>query len=396
MTGQEPLLRKTHITAERPPFERIALILQGGGALGAYQAGVYQALAEANLHPDWVAGISIGSINSALIAGNPPQKRVEKLREFWETVSTPPLGPFAVPDDPSIKIEDEFAHRAVSQFRSFVTLLCGAPGFFKPRQPPPYLYPSLSPAAMSYYDVAPLRATLNRLVDFDLINSGATRLSVGTTHVRSGNFVYFDTTTHQVGVEHVMASGSLPPGLPATEIEGDFYWDGGVVSNTPLQWVLESSPRRDTLAFQIDLWSARGELPRNLIEAETRQKEIRFSSRTRAATDQFREKQMMRRALAKHLEKLPKDLRQTPEVELLAQNADEKVYNIIQLIYRSKNYEGYSKDYEFSSRTMEEHWKSGYADAIRTLRHPEVLQRPDGVDGVFTFDLARQDRGAAA
>jgi NTE family protein len=392
MPGRQPLLRKTHTTTERPPFERIALILQGGGALGAYQAGVYQALAEANLHPDWVAGISIGAVNSALIAGNPPEKRVERLREFWETVCASPLGAFGLPYNPSIKIEDEFAHSVVNQMRSFFILLCGAPGFFRPRQPPPLLYTSLSPEAMSYYDVIPLKATLERLVDFDLINTGATRFSVGAVNIRSGNFVYFDTATHQIGLEHVMASGSLPPGFPATEIEGEFYWDGGLVSNTPLQWVLDSSPRRDTLAFQIDLWNARGELPRNLIEAELRQKEIRFSSRTRTATHQFKQKQMVRRTVAKLLEKLPRDLRQTPEAEMLAEQADEKVYNLIQLIYHAKNYEGCSKDYEFSRRTMEEHWKSGYTDAVRTLRHPEVLQRPDGVDGVFTFDLAEQDR----
>jgi NTE family protein len=158
--------------------------------------------------------------------------------------------------------------------------------------------------------------------------------------------------------------------------------------------VLDSSARQDTLAFQVDLWSARGELPRNLMEVELRQKEIRFSSRTRAATDQFKQMQLARRTMAKLLEKLPNDLLQTPEVELLSKHADEKVYNLIQLIYRSKNYEGCSKDYEFSRRTMEEHWKAGYNDAVRTLRHPEVLQRPDGVDGVFTFDLAKQDRGA--
>lgn len=393
MRGGQPLLRKTHVGVKRPPFERIALILQGGGALGAYQAGVYQALAEANLHPEWVAGISIGAVNSALIAGNPPEKRVERLRKFWETVSASPLGPIGVPYNPSIKIEDEFAHRLVNQLRSYFILLYGAPGFFRPRQPPPFLYTSLSPAAMSHYDVAPLMGTLNRLVDFDLINAGATRFSVGAVNIRTGNFVYFDSTTHQIGPEHVIASGSLPPGFPATEIEGEFYWDGGLVSNTPLQWVLDSSPRRDTLAFQVDLWNACGDLPRNLIEAELRQKEIRFSSRTRAATDQFKQKQLVRRTVAKLLEKLPQDLRLTPEAELLAELADEKVYNLVQLIYRAKNYEGSSKDYEFSRRTMEEHWNSGYADAVRTLRHPEVLERPEGVDGVFTFDLARQDRG---
>ena len=392
MPSHQPSLRKTHITTERPPFERIALVLQGGGALGAYQGGVYQALAEANLHPDWVAGISIGAINSALIAGNPPERRVERLREFWETVSNSPVG---IPYFPEVKLEDEFAHSFVNQLRSFSTLLFGAPGFFKLRQPPPYLYPSMSPAAMSYYDITPLKATLERLVDFDLINAGATRFSVGAVNIRSSNFVYFDNATDRIGPQHVMASGSLPSGFPATEIEGEFYWDGGLVSNTPLQWVLDYNPRQDTLVFQLDLWSARGELPRNLTEIELRQKEIRFSSRTRTATDHFKKLQMARRTAAKLLKKLPKDLLQSPEAERLAELADEKVYNLIQLIYHAENYEGCSKDYEFSRRTMEEHWKAGYDDAVRTLRHPEVLQRPDGVDGVFTFDLATQDRGAA-
>jgi NTE family protein len=254
----------------------------------------------------------------------------------------------------------------------------------------------LSHAAMSYYDNASLKATLERLVDFDLLNAGAIRFSVGTVNIRSGNFVYFDNATHQIGPHHVMASGSLPPGFPATEIEGEFYWDGGLVSNTPLQWLLESKPRQDTLVFQLDLWNAHGELPRNMMEVELRQKDIRFSSRTRAATDQFKKLQLARRAAAKLLEKLPKDLQQSPEAGLLAELADEKVYNIIELIYRAKNYEGCSKDYEFSRRTMQEHWKAGYNDAVHTLRHPEVLQRPSAGNGVFTFDLAEQDRGAAA
>jgi NTE family protein len=386
---RSPTRRKTHVVTERPPFERIALILQGGGALGAYQAGVYQALAEANLHPDWVAGISIGAINSALIAGNPPRKRVERLREFWETVCAPPFG---VPYVAALEGSDEFSHTLVNQFRSWTALVGGAPGFFQPRVPPPFLYPNGAPEALSYYDVSPLRATLENLVDFDLINAGRMRFSVGAVNVRTGNFVYFDSATYQICAEHVMASGSLPPGFPPTEIEGEYYWDGGLVSNTPLEWVLESRPGKDTLAFQIDLWSARGEFPRNLIEAETRQKEIRYSSRTRLATNQFKKKQTLRRAAARLLARIPKELLQTPEAEMLALDADEKVYNLIQLIYHAKNYEGNSKDYEFSRRTMEEHWRSGYNDAVRTLRHPEVLQRPQGMDGVFTFDLAVDGR----
>jgi NTE family protein len=389
MSGIRRSRRKSHVVAERPPFERIALLLQGGGALGSYQAGVYQALAEANLHPDWVAGISIGAVNSSLIAGNPHNKRVERLREFWEAITAPPFG---IADLQWFQPKGEFAHSVVNQARSWGTLLGGAPDFFKPRVPPPYFQPNGTLEAISYYDVAPLKATLERLVDFDLINSGATRFSVGAVNVRTGNFVYFDNVTHQICPEHVIASGSLPPGFPATEIEGEYYWDGGLVSNTPLQWVLDSRPGQDTLAFQIDLWSSRGEFPRNLLEAETRQKEIRCSSRTRMATDQFKKKQLLRRATAKLLAKMPPELLQTPEADILAAEADEKVYNLIQLIYRAKNYEGNAKDYEFSRRTMEEHWRSGYNDAVRTLRHPEVLQRPNGSDGVFTFDLAFDGR----
>ena len=240
--------------------------------------------------------------------------------------------------------------------------------------------------------MTPLKATLERLVDFERINAGEPRFSVGAVNIRTGNFVYFDSTTDRIGPEQVMASGALPPGFPAIVIDGEHYWDGGLVSNTPLQWVLDSRPRQDTLAFQIDLWNARGELPRDLMEAELRQKEIRFSSRTRAASDQFKQQQLMRRATAKLLGQLPEDLRQTPEARSLAAEADEKVYNIIQLIYHAPNYEGTSKDYEFSRLTMEEHWRAGYNDAVRTLSHPEVLQRPEGMDGVFTFDLARDGR----
>jgi NTE family protein len=205
--------------------------------------------------------------------------------------------------------------------------------------------------------------------------------------VKSGNYVIFDTANRKLGPEHIMASGALPPGFPATEIEGEYYWDGGVVSNTPLQWVFDAEPRQDTLAFQIDLWSAQGELPRDVVEVDTRMKDIRYSSRTRLGTDQFRRSQALRRAGAKLLSQLPEELKHTPEAELLASAADDKVYNIIQMIYRARVYEGASKDYEFSRRTMEEHWKSGYSDMKRTLTYPEVLERPKSPDGVFTFDL---------
>jgi NTE family protein len=380
--GSEP-----HGSPVRPDFERIALLLQGGGALGSYQGGVYQALAEANLHPHWVAGISIGAINAALIAGNPPERRVERLREFWETVTESPFGPPVLFQG---DIKNDLIHQVVNQGRAMSALLWGAPSFFKPRIPPPIFMPVSSPGKLSFYDVSPLATLLGRLVDFDRVNSGAMRLSVGATNVKSGNLVIFDTVDKKIVPEHIIASGSLPPGFPAAEIDGEYYWDGGVVSNTPLQWVFDAAPRQDTLAFQIDLWSARGELPRDMVEVDTRLKDIRYSSRTRMGTDQFRKTQGLRRAAAKLLSEMPEALRRTREAEMLAAEADDKVYNIIQMIYRARVYEGASKDYEFSRRTMEEHWKSGYSDMTRTLAYPEVLQRPKSPDGVFTFDLKRQ------
>jgi NTE family protein len=389
MDEQKAPLRKSHRGACRPPFDHIALLLQGGGALGAYQAGVYQALHEADLEPDWISGISIGAVNCALIAGNPPERRIERLRQFWEAISA---SPFGLSDPVGLPAQGDVARGWVNQAQALGVLLGGAPDFFTPRKIPPFFYPRGSTEALSYYDTAPLRATLGELVDFDLLNDCSTRCSVGAVNVRTGNFVCFDSTTHRIGAEHVLASGSLPPGFPATEIEGEHYWDGGLVSNTPLQWVLDSRPRCDTLAFQVDLWSARGELPRDLIESEVRQKEIRYSSRTRAATTDFKRAQQLRRAFARIHKDLPDKLRALPEAQLLAKEADDKVYNIIQLIYRSQKYEGVAKDFEFSRRTMEEHWQAGYHDAVRTLRHPEVLQRPESLDGVLTFDLGVQGR----
>jgi len=385
--------RNSHTALKRPPFESIALLLQGGGALGAYQGGVYEALSEAHLEPDWVGGISIGAMNAALIAGNQPGERVGKLREFWQRITqgAPWDGAGLLGMAPGA-LRGDFARSVLNQLSAGGALLGGIAGFFAPRFPAAWLQPPGSPEATSHYDTAPLKSTLERLIDFDRINAGQTRFSVGAVNVSTGNFVYFDNTTHRIGPEHVMASGALPPGFPAVEIEGEFYWDGGVVSNTPLQWVLESEPRRDTLAFQVDLWSARGTLPRTMAEVMTRQKEIQYSSRTRSSTDRFRYTQKLRNAVASLLRKLPAELRNSPEVALLQAHASRKVYNLVQLIYRAKQYEGDSKDYEFSRHSMEDHWRAGYYDTVRTLRHPEVLARPNNLEGVMTFDLSQNGR----
>jgi NTE family protein len=370
------------------PFERIALVLQGGGALGAYQAGVYEALAESRIEPDWIAGISIGGINGAIIAGNPPNTRVDRLREFWTQVtSEAPWDWFGWG-----AASGDGARNLLNHASANLALTRGAKGFFAARPVSPWLQPSGRLEATSFYDTHELKPTLERLIDFDRLNAGFLRFSVGAVNVRTGNFVCFDTTTHTIKPEHVMASGALPPGFPAIEIEGEHYWDGGLVSNTPLQWVVESEPRRDTLAFQVDLWSARGDFPRSILDVITREKEIRYSSRTRAGTDQFKRIQKLRRAAAGLLEKLPEDLKNSPEAQLLGTTADRKVFNIVHLIYRARNYEGHSKDYEFSRASMEEHWRVGYHDARRTLRHSEVLEWPKNLEGLFTFDLDQDSR----
>jgi NTE family protein len=372
-------------TAERRlPFECVALVLQGGGALGAYQGGVYEALAEANIHPDWIAGISIGAINAAIIAGNPPGARVDRLREFWmQTTSGAPWSWPALGDD---------TRNFLNQMSANFALACGATGFFSARPVTPWMQPGGTLEATSFYDTNALKHTLERLVDFDRLNAGVTRFSAGAVNVRSGNFVCFDNTTHTIGPEHIMASGALPPGFPAVEIEGEQYWDGGLVSNTPLQWVVDAEPRHDTLAFQVDLWNAQGDFPSNMFDVITREKEIRYSSRTRAGTDQFKYVQSLRHAFSDLFEKMPQELKNSPEARLLANEAERKVYNIVQLIYRAKDYEGHAKDYEFSRSSMQEHWRAGYHDARRTLRHREVLERPTNHEGVFTFDLERDGR----
>src|SRR5215468_2372338 len=382
---------KSHRIPNRPPFECIALLLQGGGALGSYQAGVYEALAEANLHPDWIAGISIGAINSAIIAGNHPAERVAKLRGFWEEITANPLLDWAgaLAD---WWLKGDLARGLFNQMSANLAMFAGAAGFFALRQPPAWFHPDGALEATSFYDTKRLKSTLERFVDFERINSGETRLSVGAVNVRSGNFVYFDSTTHAIGPKHVMASGSLPPGFPSAEIEGEYYWDGGLISNTPLQWVAEHGLGQDTLAFQVDLWSARGELPRNLLEVATRQKEIQYSSRTRANTDHFKRVQRVRSAVSSLLGKLPKELVNGDEVETLKAFGSHKVYNIVHLIYHARNYEGQSKDYEFSRLSMEDHWRAGYQDAVRTLRHPEVLERPRSRDGIFIFDFHKDGR----
>ncbi|MFW2828668.1 DUF3734 domain-containing protein [Sphingomonas sp. ID0503] len=362
-----------------PP--QVALVLQGGGALGSYQAGVYEALNAAGVAPNWVAGISIGAVNAAIIAGNPPERRVERLRAFWNNASSQ-LPSFPIWPDDNIR---EFLHEWSAGF----VAMAGIPGFFSPRLLPPVFAPPGSCDALSFYDSAPLAKTLDALVDWDLLNTGPVRLSVGAVDVESGNFRYFDTCTDRLDAQHVMASGALPPGLPPVEIDGRWYWDGGIVSNTPLQQVLDGQ-REEMLVFQVDLFSATGARPKTILDVWARQKEIQYSSRTRQTTDQMLATRKARALTARVLKRLPEDMRDDPDVKRLMAMAEEKPVSVVHLIYRANAWEGGSRDYEFSRRTMEEHWAAGGAAVADTMRESAVIAR-NIVDGaVASFDLTRR------
>jgi NTE family protein len=371
--------------------EECILVLQGGGALGAYQAGVYETLAAMQQAPDWVAGISIGAINAAIIAGNEPERRVERLREFWHGVSSFPFAPPALPAELH---RLDGARDAVNETNAAMAMLFGVNGFFAPRVPAAPFQPPGTLAAISYYDTEPLKRTLESLIDFDLLNSDKVRLSVGAVNVTQGNFKYFDSAHRGqvIDARHIMASGALPPGFPPIEIDGEFYWDGGLVSNTPLQYVLDQPGRRERLVFQVDLFAARGAMPATLAEANEREKDIRYSSRTRLNTTFELKRQATLQAAKRLVAKLPASLRDDPDAKALAALPAEAAVSVVHLIYRSKHYESQSKDYEFSRASMLEHWAAGMTDTQTTLEDPRWLGREVPSHGVHVFDFAAADQ----
>ena len=370
--------------ATTPAMAQRVLVLQGGGALGSYQAGAFEALCRSGFEPEWIAGISIGAINAAIIAGNENSTRVDRLKEFWEMVSPVSWHP-VTPGDRARSLFNETSAALIATF--------GVPGFFTPRIPPAPLWPPGSRQSQSYSDTAPLQKTLERLVDFDRINDLKTRLSVGAVGVASGNLKYFDNFAFRklgkkLGPEHIMASGALPPGFPSIEIEGEHYWDGGIASNTPLDFVLGEETNRDLLIFQVDLFSARGDLPTSLLEAAEREKDIRYSSRTRMATDKNKQLHNARKALRELLGKLPDELKNDPSVEVLCNAAKENTVTVVHLIYKSKNYETSSKDYDFSHVAMVEHWNAGVRDVHQSMRHKDVLERPQSGETMMAYDMS--------
>ena len=364
--------------AARPPSydKKIGLVLQGGGALGSYQAGVFEALASSEYLPDWVAGISIGAINAAIIAGNRPENRLKHLRGFWEEITAhTSLWPSA-PGGALAALQQKAS--------TLTTLMFGQPGFFTPRT----LEHWFSPGTLtSFYDTSALKGTLERLVDFDRINTaGEMRLSVGAVNVRTGQFAYFDSAEITIRPEHVMASGALPPGFPPVEIDGEHYWDGGIFSNTPLQYVLDYSPRRSRLTFQVDVFRAQGQLPSNLDEVAERDKDIRYSSRTQICSDAFRYRHDVRHAINELHKLLPPDLANTEQAKRLYEHGCVTEMDIVQLVYRPSEPQGASKDHEFSRASMEKRWQQGLTDARATLHASPWLAPMPKELGVRVFD----------
>lgn len=365
-----------------PKAEQNILVLQGGGALGAYQAGAYEKLAQSKIEIDWVAGISIGAINAAIICGNPAETRAVRLRSFWEEITSDLT---FTPWMWGAKPRSMYSEMAAAE-----VALAGVPGFFRPRLPVA-LWPCTVHPALSFYDTAPLAATLNATVDFDYLNEKGPRLSVGATDIETGNFAYFDSSKMQIDARHIMASGALPPGFPPVEIDARFYWDGGLVSNTPLQYVMENAATDALCIFQIDLFNARGEMPGDIQDVQQREKDIRYSSRTRLTTDRYRHLHNLRAAAERLAAKLPKEMRSDPDLALLREAGPDCPVTLVHLIHRREGFEGNSKDYEFSRLSMNEHWKAGSADVGRTLAHKKWKSREIGKDGLQVFDLGARN-----
>lgn len=355
---------------------QIVLVLQGGGALGAYQVGAYQALHEAGVEPDWVIGTSIGAINASLIAGNAPEDRLERLQEFWcrmqhspwtELLGAWPLvGPLAA---------------------NLTTITQGIPAFFRPNLSAFLgLHVPLGSESAGYYDTSPLARTLSELVDFERINGRETRLTVGAANVRTSEMRYFDNRDMELDVRHVMASGALPPAFPAVRIDGDLYWDGGILSNTPVEAVFDDNPRKNSVIFAVHIWNPQGAEPDTIWQVISRQKDIQYSSR--AVSHIARQKQIhrLRHVIAELVRRLPEAERKTEAVRELASYGCLTRMHVVRLLAPPLDGEDHTKDIDFSPRGIRRRWEAGYADTSRVLELAPWAGDFDPVEGFILHE----------
>src|SRR6516165_5034583 len=374
---------------ERPasgadPAQRlqVVLVFQGGGALGAYQAGVYQALHEGGIEPDWIIGTSIGAINASLIAGNEPEHRLDRLEEFWRRMKRKEF--WGLANWPGLADTTSY----------WSTLFGGIPGFFEPN-PLAFLgahYP-LGRDGAGFYSTAPLAKTLTELVDFALIERCTPRLTVGAAHVRTSEMRYFDSRETAITVRHVMASGALPPAFPAVRIDGELYWDGGILSNTPTERIFDDHPRRNSLIFAVHLWHPVGPEPQTIWQILNRQKDIQYSSRIASHIMRQLETHKLRHVIMKLLDYVPEEVKRDPLVKELAGYSCKTRMHVVRLLAPRLKRESHTKDIDFSPAGISERWEGGYADTVRALAQQRWIGEFDPLDGVI---LHEPDEGPTA
>ena len=356
---------------------QIVLVFQGGGALGAYQAGVYEALHEVGIEPDWIIGTSIGAINASLIAGNERQNRVPRLKEFWRRmVDKAPWHAWPAPAQ---------AARSLSYWKMVSS---GIPGFFEPNSLAFFApHMRLGTDRAGYYSTAPLEKTLLELVDFTSINKGKPRLTVGAAHVRTGQMRYFDGRDGEIGVKHIMASAALPPAFPAVRIDGELYWDGGILSNTPTEVVFDDAPRRNSLIFAVQMWNPAGPEPETILDVLRRQKEIQYSSRVTSQILRQAQIHHLRHVVRQLVEHMPEELRNSETVRALANSGCVTRMHIVSLLAPRLDREDHTKDVDFTPAGIGKRWDAGYADARRAVELAPWRKGSGPLDGVILHEI---------
>jgi NTE family protein len=353
---------------------QIVLVLQGGGALGAYQAGVYEALHEAHVEPDWVIGTSIGAINGAIIAGNPREQRIDRLKQFWEQVAYRGSATSGW-----LPVLDEW-------LRNLSIMTRGIPAFFAPSPAAMFgIHPAgiMEPAAI--YSTVPLRETLLSLIDFSYLNSKETRLTVGAVSVGSGRMRYFTNRDAPLDVDHVMASAAFPPGFPSVRLEGESWWDGGIYSNTPLEAVLDDHPRSDSVIFAVQLWPAHGREPKSVWQAMSRQRDIQYSSRSESHLERQKQIHRLRHVIRELEQYIPADQRDTPEVRELLGWGCGTTMQVIELDAPRLAGDDLHKDIDFSTSGIQRRWAAGYENTVRMLEKAPWREAPDPMEGIAVY-----------
>jgi NTE family protein len=364
LTDSFPQVSHAPIAEQAKLPGQIVLVMQGGGAPGVYQAGAYQALHEAGIEPDWVIGTSIGAINGVLIAGNEAEHRVERLREFWARVETPLPGPWS----------------------QIAPLLAGVPGFYHPNPAAAWgVDAEVGIERAALYSVDPLRKLLPGLVDFDLVNSGKPRFTLGLVSVRNGQIRYFDSQRETISLDHVLGSSAIPPSFPAVRIEGESYWDGGIFSNTPVEVVFDDNPRKDSVVFAVQIWHTRGPEPESIAQVFMRQKDILFGSRSKSHIARQAQLHRMRHIVRKLVGMLPEERRSTPEVKQLASWGCATTMHLIEINAEPIDGETNARDFDFSRAAIEARWQAGYADARRMIEQQPWNNPVDPAVGVAVY-----------